>query len=349
MIRDDINAAKIAAMKGGDKETVGTLRLVQASILNRDIEARTGGAPKDDDTLVTEVLQKMVKQRRKSADIYRKNNRDDRAEVEEAEIAVIERFLPQQLSDADAETKIREIVAETGASSMKDMGRVMALVKERLGGSIEPARASGLVKTALSLSSGKRPRRAEAAEPETKDRKLSCRGGRGSGVRCAGQADHAVHRQMVQANGDHGSERTGHRQLEIERHRVELRADTRDVSRGPRRQSARRSGHGRHKQSVFSRRQPGNKAKHNKRQWHIHHVQSHEPGHDREDYGDSAGQPADFHQHIEPLPCCPASSDLASLRVGTETIYLQSAAVAVLIIRAVDKSVLAACRGPIRA
>ena len=150
MIRDDINTAKIAAMKGGDKETVGTLRLVQASILNRDIEARTGGAPRDDDTLVTEVLQKMVKQRRESADIYRKNGREDRADVEEAEIAVIERFLPQQLGDAEAEAKIREIVAETGASSMKDMGRVMALVKERLGGSIEPARASGLVKAALS-------------------------------------------------------------------------------------------------------------------------------------------------------------------------------------------------------
>ena len=150
MIRDDINTAKIAAMKGGDKETVGTLRLVQASILNRDIEARTGGAPRDDDTLVTEVLQKMVKQRRESADIYRKNGREDRASVEEAEIAVIERFLPQQLGDAEAEAKIREIVAETGASSMKDMGRVMALVKERLGGSIEPARASGLVKAALS-------------------------------------------------------------------------------------------------------------------------------------------------------------------------------------------------------
>ena len=150
MIRDDINTAKIAAMKGGDKETVGTLRLVQASILNRDIEARTGGAPRDDDTLVTEVLQKMVKQRRESADIYRKNGREDRADVEEAEIAVIERFLPQQLSDVEAEAKIREIVAETGASSMKDMGRVMALVKERLGGSIEPARASGLIRTALS-------------------------------------------------------------------------------------------------------------------------------------------------------------------------------------------------------
>jgi uncharacterized protein YqeY len=92
----------------------------------------------------------MVKQRRESADIYRKNGREDRAAVEEAEIAVIERFLPAQLSDAEAEAKIRAIVAETGASSMKDMGRVMALVKERLGANIEPSRASGLVKAALS-------------------------------------------------------------------------------------------------------------------------------------------------------------------------------------------------------
>ena len=150
MIRDDIKAATITAMKSGDKETTATLRLVQAAIKNRDIEARTGGAPKDDDALVTEVLQKMVKQRRESADIYRKNGREDRAGAEEAEIAVIERFLPQQLSDTDAEARIRAIVAETGATSVKDMGRVMALVKERLGASIEPARASGLVKATLS-------------------------------------------------------------------------------------------------------------------------------------------------------------------------------------------------------
>ena len=149
MIRDDIKAATIAAMKGGDKESTATLRLISAAVKNRDIEVRTGGAPKDDDTLVTEVLQKMVKQRRESADIYRKNGREDRAVTEEIEIAVIERFLPKQLSDADAEAQIRAIVTETGASSMKDMGRVMALVKERLGASIEPARASALVKGAL--------------------------------------------------------------------------------------------------------------------------------------------------------------------------------------------------------
>jgi uncharacterized protein len=150
MIRDDIKAATITAMKSGDKETTGTLRLVSAAIKNRDIEARTGGGPADDDALVTEVLQKMIKQRRESAEVYRKGNREDRATAEEGEITVIERFLPAQLSEEEAQAKIREIIAETGASSMKDMGRVMALVKERLGTSIEPARASGLVKAALS-------------------------------------------------------------------------------------------------------------------------------------------------------------------------------------------------------
>jgi uncharacterized protein YqeY len=150
MIRDDIKSATIAAMKGGDKETTATLRLVQAAIKNRDIEARTAAAPQDDDLLVTEVLQKMVKQRRESADIYRKNGREDRAEAEETEIAVIERFLPRQLGDDEARAQIRAIIAETGASSMKDMGRVMAVVKERLGASLEPARASAMVKETLS-------------------------------------------------------------------------------------------------------------------------------------------------------------------------------------------------------
>ena len=149
MIRDDIKAATIAAMKGGDRETTGTLRLLSAAIKNRDIEARTGGAPTDDDALVTEVLQKLIKQRRESAELYRKGGREDRAAAEETEITVIERFLPRQLGEAEAEAAIRAIVAETGASSMKDMGRVMALVKERLGPSIEPARASALVKAAL--------------------------------------------------------------------------------------------------------------------------------------------------------------------------------------------------------
>jgi uncharacterized protein YqeY len=149
MIRDDIKAATVAAMKGGDKAGTGTLRMVQAAIKNRDIEARTGSAPADDDAMVTEVLQKMIKQRRESVDLYRKGGREELAAAEEAEIAVIQRFMPKQMSDEEAKAAIAAIISQTGASSMKDMGRVMGLVKERLGTSIDPARASGLVREML--------------------------------------------------------------------------------------------------------------------------------------------------------------------------------------------------------
>jgi uncharacterized protein YqeY len=150
MIRDDIKAATVAAMKSGDKAATGTLRMISSAIKNRDIEARTGSAPADDDAMVTEVLQKMIKQRRESVDLYRKGNRAELAAAEEAEIAIIERFLPKQMSDEEAKAAIAGIIAETGAVSMKDMGRVMALVKERHPTAIDPARASGLVKSALS-------------------------------------------------------------------------------------------------------------------------------------------------------------------------------------------------------
>jgi uncharacterized protein YqeY len=149
MIRDDIKTALVSAMKGGDKDKVGTLRLAQAAIKNRDIELRTASTQPNDDAMVTEVLQKMIKQRRESSELYRKGNREDRAITEESEIAVIEGFLPAQLSDEDARSKVQAIIAETGAESMKDMGRVMAAVKAQLGTSIEPARASALVKAAL--------------------------------------------------------------------------------------------------------------------------------------------------------------------------------------------------------
>ncbi|HYI43112.1 MAG TPA: GatB/YqeY domain-containing protein [Sphingomicrobium sp.] len=149
MIRDDIKTALVSAMKGGDKAATGTLRLIQSAIKNRDIELRTASQAPDDDALVTEVLQKMIKQRRESVELYRKGGRDELAATEEAEIAVIERFLPAQMSDEEASVAIQAIVAETGASSMKDMGKVMALVKQRHASSIEPARASALVKAAL--------------------------------------------------------------------------------------------------------------------------------------------------------------------------------------------------------
>jgi uncharacterized protein YqeY len=149
MIRDEIKAALVAAMKGGDKDGTTTIRLIQSAIKNRDIELRTASTQPDDDALVTEVLQKMIKQRRESVDLYRKGNREELAAKEEAEIAVIERFLPQQLSDDEASAQIQSIIADTGARSMKDMGRVMAEVKTRLGTGIDPARASALVRAAL--------------------------------------------------------------------------------------------------------------------------------------------------------------------------------------------------------
>jgi len=149
MIRDEIKTALVSAMKGGDKDTTQTIRMISSAIKNRDIELRTASAQPDDDLLVTEVLQKMIKQRRESVEMYRQGGREELAAKEEAEIAVIERFLPAQMSEDEAKAAISAIIAEVGASSMKDMGRVMSEVKSRHASSIEPARASALVRALL--------------------------------------------------------------------------------------------------------------------------------------------------------------------------------------------------------
>ena len=150
MIRDDIQAAQITAMKAGDKPRTATIRLIVAAIKNRDIEARTGKAPADDDTLVVEVLQIMVKQRRESIDLYVKGGRPELAEIEASEITVIEDFLPTQLSEEETTAAIEAIKAEIGAESVKDMGKVMAVLKERHASSLDMSKASALVKAALS-------------------------------------------------------------------------------------------------------------------------------------------------------------------------------------------------------
>ncbi|SDA29740.1 GatB/YqeY domain-containing protein [Sphingomonas sp. NFR15] len=150
MIRDDIKAALVTAMKAGEKADTATLRLIQSAIKNRDIEARTGKAPDSDDALVVEVLQKMVKQRRESIEMFAKGGRPELADAESAEIAVIERFLPQQMSEAETVAAIEAIKAELGASGMKDMGRVMAELKARHAQTLDMSKASGLVKAALS-------------------------------------------------------------------------------------------------------------------------------------------------------------------------------------------------------
>lgn len=149
MIRERIQAAQIEAMKARDAQKTATIRLMMAAIKNRDIEARTGKSPADDDTLVVEVLQKMVKQRRESIEMFTKGGRRELADAEAAEVVVIESFLPQQLSEAETLALIEGIKAETGAASVKDMGRVMALLKERHASALDMSKASGLVKAAL--------------------------------------------------------------------------------------------------------------------------------------------------------------------------------------------------------
>ena len=150
MIRDDIKAAQIAAMKARDTTTVNATRLIQAAIKNRDIELRTASSTPDDDLVVTEVLQKMIKQRRESIELYEKGGRQELADAEKAEVEVIERFLPQQMSEADATLAIDAIATELGATSVKDMGRVMAALRERHAGQLDMSKASALVKARLS-------------------------------------------------------------------------------------------------------------------------------------------------------------------------------------------------------
>ena len=150
MIRDEIKAALTGAMKAGDKARVATLRLVLSALKNRDIELRGAAeAPADDDALVTEVLQKMIKQRRESIDMYRKGGREELAAAEAAEVAVIEEYLPRQMSDEEIAAAIDSAAAETGAASVKDMGRVMALLKERHAGKLDMAKASQMARARL--------------------------------------------------------------------------------------------------------------------------------------------------------------------------------------------------------
>jgi uncharacterized protein YqeY len=150
MIRDDIKAALVTAMKAGDKTRTGTIRLVQAAIKNRDIELRgASNAPADDDVLVTEVLQKMIKQRRESIAMYEAGGRQELADVEAAEVEVIEAFLPRQMDESELAAAIDAIVAETGAASVKDMGKVMAALRDRHAGQIDMSKASAAVKARL--------------------------------------------------------------------------------------------------------------------------------------------------------------------------------------------------------
>lgn len=149
VLRDEINTALKDAMKAQDKLRLSTLRLVNAALKDRDIEARGHGKdPLNDDDLRA-LLSKMVKQREESARIYEENGRPELAEQERGEIRVIQDFLPRQLNEAETRAAIATVVAEIEAKGIKDMGRTMAILKERHAGAIDFGKASAWVKDAL--------------------------------------------------------------------------------------------------------------------------------------------------------------------------------------------------------
>ena len=149
MLRDDIKAATISAMKSGEKDRTAALRLIGAKIKDRDIEARTGKAPDNDDDLVIEVLQKMAKQRRESITMYVDGGREELADQERRELSVIEEFLPQMMNEDETRAAIADVKASIGAESIKDMGRVMAELKARHGAVLDMSTASALVKNSF--------------------------------------------------------------------------------------------------------------------------------------------------------------------------------------------------------
>ena len=149
VLRDEINNALKEAMKAKDQRRVSTLRLCNAAIKNADIEARGQGKEALGDDALLGLLQKMIKQRQESIELYEKGGRAELAQQEREEIEIISGFLPQQLSDLEAGSVIQQIVHEINAQGLKDMGRTMAALKERFAGKMDFAKASAKLKELL--------------------------------------------------------------------------------------------------------------------------------------------------------------------------------------------------------
>jgi uncharacterized protein len=149
MLRDDINNALKDAMKARDERRVSTLRLVNATLKNADIEARGQGKAQLGDDEILSALQKMIKQRQESITLYEQGGRNELAQQERDEITIISAYLPQQLSDDEMRAAIAQAITETGAASMKDMGKVIGALKGRYTGRMDFGKASPLVKQML--------------------------------------------------------------------------------------------------------------------------------------------------------------------------------------------------------
>ena len=153
MLRERLNDRLRSAMKGREKRAVSTVRLILTAIKDRDIAARSKGDGEEiSDQDILQVLQTMVRQRQESIALYEQGGRLELAEQEAEEIEIIETFLPERLDEAATEEAIRSVVGEIGASSIKDMGRTMAILRERYAGQIDFAKASAVVKQQLSAS-----------------------------------------------------------------------------------------------------------------------------------------------------------------------------------------------------
>jgi hypothetical protein len=148
MLRDDINKALTEAQKAKNERAVSTLRMVNSTLKNADIEARTTGKLLGDPEVLA-ILQKMIKQRQESVEMYKKGGRDDLANQENEEIAIISAYLPKQMSEAEVAAAIDAAIAETGAAGMKDMGKVIGVLRGKYAGQMDFGKASGLVKAKL--------------------------------------------------------------------------------------------------------------------------------------------------------------------------------------------------------
>ncbi len=148
-MRETINQDLKDAMKARDSAKVDALRMINAALKDKDIEARGAGKTLTDDDILA-LLQKMIKSRQESLDIYEKAGRQDLADKEKSEITVISAYLPQQLSEAEVAEAVKAAIAETGAASIKDMGKVVAALKAKYTGRMDFAKASAAVKAALS-------------------------------------------------------------------------------------------------------------------------------------------------------------------------------------------------------
>jgi len=149
MVRDDINNALKEAMKAKDARRVSCLRLMNAAIQDKDIEARGAGKSALSDADLLGVFQKMIKQRQESAELYDKGGRRDLSQAERDEIAIIQSYLPKQMSEGEIKAAVEAAIKETGAAGMKDMGKVIGALKAKHAGNMDFAQASGMVKGLL--------------------------------------------------------------------------------------------------------------------------------------------------------------------------------------------------------